>query len=330
MSDLILPNDAAVTQPVLGSAGGMALFIVLGIKPGQAAEQAVRDWCGRVGALARSMGLRYPDCNLRCVVGFGAPVWSRLFGDPRPALLYPFAGLSAQGREAPSTPGDLLIHIRAERYDVGFDLATRLCATLGDAVVGLDEVHGARAFDARSILGFVDGTENPVGSAAEAAVFIGQDDPEFAGGSYVLVQKYLHDMAAWNALPVSEQEKVIGRSKADDIEMADDVKPKNAHNALTAIEDEHGNELKIVRDNLPFGTASRGEFGTYFIGYCRDPAIVLRMLSNMFVGDPPGNYDRILDFSRAVTGTLFFVPSADLLEALADRAPDTDTTTAAG
>ena len=203
--------------------------------------------------------------------------------------------------------------------DLCFELATQLMAALGDSVKVVDEVQGFRYFDMRSIIGFVDGTENPVGRKAEAFTLVGDEDPEFEGGSYVLVQKYLHNMTAWNGLTVEAQEKVIGRTKLSDIELDEDAKPSNSHSALTVITDESGEEVKILRDNMPFGRPGAGEFGTYFIGYARSPQPLEQMLENMFVGRPAGNYDRLLDFSTAVTGGLFFVPSADLLEALADR-----------
>jgi putative iron-dependent peroxidase len=189
---------------------------------------------------------------------------------------------------------------------------------LGEAVVVADEVHGFRYFDDRDVIGFVDGTENPRGAAAREAAVVGDEDPAFAGGSYVMVQKYLHDMKGWNALPVETQERIIGRRKLSDIELSDTEKPAFAHNALTNIV-ENGKEVKILRDNMPFGRPGHGEFGTYFIGYSRTPRITETMLQNMFVGDPPGNYDRLLDFSRAVTGSLFFVPSATFLD---DIGPD--------
>jgi putative iron-dependent peroxidase len=129
----------------------------------------------------------------------------------------------------------------------------------------------------------------------------------------VVVQKYLHDLAAWNALSVEEQERVIGRTKLEDIELPDDVKPDNSHVALNTIVDEDGSEHQIVRFNMPFGTVG-GKPGTYFIGYAREPDLIEQMLRNMFVGRPPGNYDRILDFSTAVTGSLFFIPSATFLD----------------
>jgi putative iron-dependent peroxidase len=178
-------------------------------------------------------------------------------------------------------------------------------------------VQGFRYFDDRDLLGFVDGTENPRGAAATAAVLVGDEDADFAGGSYVIVQKYLHNLEAWNALPTEAQERIIGRAKLSDIELDDSIKPTSAHNALTTIVRD-GVEIKILRDNMPFGRPSLGEFGTYFIGYSRSPGTIEQMLENMFVGRPPGNYDRILDFSRAVTGNLFFVPSATFLENAAE------------
>jgi putative iron-dependent peroxidase len=195
-------------------------------------------------------------------------------------------------------------------------------ARIGDAVEAVDEVQGFSYFDDRDLIGFVDGTENPVAQAAIDATIIGEEDAGFAGGSYVVVQKYLHDLKKWNELPVEQQERIIGRTKLSDIELDDAVKPTSAHNALTTIV-ENGEELEIVRDNMPFGDVGKGEFGTYFIGYARSPHRIEQMLVNMFVGRPPGNYDRLLDFSRAVTGTLFFVPSATFLENVAsgDAAP---------
>jgi porphyrinogen peroxidase len=169
-------------------------------------------------------------------------------------------------------------------------------------------------------VGFVDGTENPRGGAVIEAALIGAEDPAFAGGSYVITQKYLHDLAGWNALATETQERIIGRAKLSDIELDDAVKPTFAHNALTTIE-ENGKEFQIVRDNMPFGRVGEGEYGTYFIGYCRTPRVTEQMIENMFIGKPPGNYDRLLDFSRAVTGTLFFVPSATFLDALGEAPP---------
>jgi putative iron-dependent peroxidase len=253
-------------------------------------------------------------------MGFGSGAWDRIFGTPRPSELHVFREIRAGARHAVSTPGDLLFHIRAKRMDLCFELATQIMARIADAVSPVDEVHGFRYFDDRDLMGFVDGTENPRGPAATDAVLIGEEDPAFAGGSYVIVQKYLHDLKAWNTLSTEAQERIIGRKKLSDIELDDAVKPTSAHSALTTIV-EDGKEIKIVRDNMPFGSASQGEFGTYFIGYSRSPRTIELMLENMFVGRPPGNYDRLLDFSRAVTGNLFFAPSATFLEGVANEDP---------
>src|SRR5260370_19561574 len=187
---------------------------------------------------------------------------------------------------------------------------------LSGSLSTVDEVHGFTYFDDRDLIGFVDGTENPVDQAALEATIIGEEDAAFARGSCVIVQKYLHDLKRWNELPIEEQERIVGRSKLSDIELDDAEKPSSAHNALTTIV-ENGKQLEIVRDNMPFGDVGKGEFGTYFIGYARSPHRIEQMLVNMVVGRPPVNYDRLLDFSRAVTGTLFFVPSATFLENVA-------------
>jgi putative iron-dependent peroxidase len=289
-----------------------AIFLVATIDEG--GETTVRDALPDLAGFARAIGFRDPTKRLSLVTSIGSDAWDRLFAGPRPARLHPFVALTGPRHTAPATPGDLLFHIKGETMDVCFELAGRIVKAMAGAITVVDEVHGFRFFDNRDLLGFVDGTENPVDDEAVAATAIGDEDPDFAGGSYVHIQKYVHDMAAWEALPVTEQERVIGRTKADDIEFDDAVKPANSHIALNVITDEDGNELDIVRHNMPFGTVGSGESGTYYIAYARDPEITERMLHNMFVGDPPGNTDRILDFSTALTGGLFFTPTADFLE----------------
>jgi putative iron-dependent peroxidase len=258
------------------------------------------------------------------VVGIGAGLWDRLAVGPRPAGLHPFRELAGPRHTAVATPGDLLFHIRAHRFDLCFELAQRLSEHFGERLEIVDEVHGFRSFDERDVLGFVDGTENPEGRAAEEAVVIGEEDSDFAGGSYVIVQRYLHDLPAWDALSTEEQELAIGRTKLNDLELPDEVKPANSHLALNVITGPDGEERQIMRFNMPFGRISTAEFGTYYIAYARAPELIEQMLSNMFLGDPPGTTDRILDFSTAVTGSLFFVPSADLLEDLAGAGTEGD------
>jgi putative iron-dependent peroxidase len=303
---------AAEPQAVLTPTTEAAIFLVLTVDSGS--EAALRDLLADVSGIRRSVGFRIPEAELSCVVGIGSDLWDRIFGHPRPSALHPFVELAGATHTAVATPGDLLFHIRAHRLDLCFELAERLMNRLRGYTRVVDEVHGFRSFDERDLLGFVDGTENPEGAKARSSVVIDEQDPKFAGGSYVVVQKYLHDLDAWDALPVAEQEHAIGREKLSDIELPDDVKAANSHVALTTIVDDDGEERQIVRLNMPFGTVGAGEFGTYFIGYASDPDVIEEMLRNMFIGKPAGNHDRILDFSRAVTGNLFFVPSGDFLD----------------
>jgi len=307
----------AVPQPVAKPLTRAAIFLVVTIKPADADRATVKAFCGELAALVRSVGFRDLEGGLSCVIAFGSDAWDRLFGLPRPAELHPFREIRAAARHAVSTPGDLLFHIRAQRTDLCFELATLIMAALGDAVSVADEVHGFQYFDNRDLLGFVDGTENPADQDGVEAALVGDEDPAFAGGSYVIVQKYLHDLPGWNALATEVQERIIGRTKLANTDLDAAIKPTAAHNALTTII-ENGREVKILRDNMPFGQAGQGEFGTYFIGYSRSPRTIEQMLENMFVGRPPGNYDRLLDFSRAVTGTLLFAPAIAFLERVAD------------
>ncbi|MFJ2862013.1 Dyp-type peroxidase [Kitasatospora sp. NPDC087314] len=304
----------AEPQAVLSPLTSAAVFLVITVEPG--GEDAVRDLLPDLAGLRRAVGFRAPEGGLTCVTGIGSDVWDRLFDGPRPAGLHPFQEVAGARHRAPATPGDLLLHLRAARMDLCFELATRITDRLAGAATVVDSVQGFKYFDDRDLLGFVDGTENPEGRAAVTAAVVGEEDPAFAGGSYVVVQKYLHAMDKWNALSVEDQERAVGRTKLTDIEFDDAVKPADSHVALNTLTGPDGEERKIVRFNMPFGSFERGgEYGTYFIGYARDPEVTEEMLRNMFVGRPPGTTDRLLDFSTAVTGSLFFVPTADFLGA---------------
>jgi putative iron-dependent peroxidase len=310
-------EPTAVSQPVLAPLTRAAIFLVVCLKPDRESYAAVRSLCSDLPGIYRAVDFRRLEGGLSCVVGFGSNAWDHVFGEPRPKELHPFREIRSAERHAVSTQGDVLFHIRAKEIDMCFELVTHIMEHIGASISSADETHGFRYFDDRDLLGFVDGTENPRGNAALEAALVGGEDAAFTGGSYVIVQKYLHDVNKWNALSTEDQERIIGRKKLSDIELSDAVKPPSAHNALTTIV-EDGEEVKILRDNMPFGQPGQGEFGTYFIGYSRSPRTTEQMLENMFLGRPPGNYDRLLDFSRAVTGGLFFAPSATFLESLGD------------
>jgi putative iron-dependent peroxidase len=305
-------GPTVTSQAVLSPLTDAAIFLVATVREG--GEEVVRELLEDLSALQRSVGFRVPAAQLSCVTGIGSRLWDRLFAGPRPAQLHPFRQWKGRTHTAPATPGDLLFHLRAGQIDVCFELAAKIAGRLAGAADIVDETHGFKYFDERDLLGFVDGTENPVGAAASAAVLVGDEDPAFAGGSYVMVQKYVHDMTAWNALTVEQQEAAIGRTKLDNIELAD--KPADSHVALNTVEDPDGTELKILRDNMPFGSVAAGEYGTYYIAYAATPDVPELMLRRMFLGDPYGSHDRILDFSTARTGSLFYAPTGDFLDDL--------------
>jgi putative iron-dependent peroxidase len=297
-----------------------AIFLVLALAPAAADVERARRVIGQLDSLQRAVAARDPAGNLSVAAAFGSDVWDRLFGQPRPAGLHPFRELRSGNRFAPATPGDLFFHIRAERLDLCYELAAQVTARLADSATTVDETHGFRYFDDRDLTGFVDGTENPMGAERIAATIVGDEDPHFAGGSYVMVQKYLHKLSDWIRLPIETQEGIIGRTKLDDIELDDDQKPSYAHNVLTKLV-EDGEEVKILRHNMPFGQATSGESGTYFIGYARSLQPLETMLENMVIGQPPGNYDRLLDYTQPVTGSNFFAPSVQFLSGLANGQP---------
>lgn len=297
--------------------GDTAILIILRLLDTESTIDQVKDVCGSLAAFVRSLRKRQPEGQISCVMGFGASAWGKLFPEqPYPKELKPFEEIRGAKHTAPSTPGDIYFHIRAKTMDLCVELATEISTLLDGAVESIDETQCFRYFDGRTIIGFVDGTENPEDEAAQQFTSIGDEDETFKGGSYAFIQKYLHNMKAWNKTTIEDQEKVIGRKKFTDIELSDEEKPANAHNAVTNISDEDGNELKIMRANMPYANASKGEYGTYFIGYSNTFTTTERMLRNMFIGEPVGNYDRLLDFSKAITGTLFFVPSPELLSEL--------------
>jgi putative iron-dependent peroxidase len=303
------------SQNVTDYPNNNTIFMVWKFKNEDNIKSVFEKLCALVGNLNNSYNIRIPDGRTSCVMGVGHDAWIKLgLPTPLPKELLTFEPIEGAKHTAISTAGDLHFHLRAQNSAICFDMAMAISKVLELVAECLEEVHGFRYWDGRSIIGFVDGTENPVGGERQLFAVVGEEDLAYKGGSYLFVQKYFHNMKNWENLSTEDQEKVIGRSKMNDIEMEDDVKPANSHSALTAITDENGNDLKIVRDNMVFGNPSKGEVGTYFIAYASTFSTTKKMLENMFLGNPPGNYDRILDFSTAQTGTLFFVPTLDLLD----------------
>jgi porphyrinogen peroxidase len=295
---------------------GQPLFLTFLLGEDEADARRAREVCADVPTLVRSVGQRDANAELSCVAAIGADCWDRLVpGGSRPAQLHAFRALGSGARTAPSTPGDLFLHLRASRADLCWELARIITTRLGSSATVIDEVSGFAYLDSRDIVGFVDGTENPRGDERLVATIVADEDPDHAGGSYVTTQRYITDLAKWQATSTEAQEAVIGRTKADDLELDDAIRPASSHVERTKVV-RGGEEQKILRHNRAYGTTR--ESGTFFIAYARDLSVTEEMLERMFVGDADGTYDRLLDFTRPVTGGHFFAPSLDVLEAIAD------------
>lgn len=302
-------------QSIAAPLSHAAIFLVVTVKETPGALAGMRSVLGELEDLIKTVGFRDLTAHLSCITGIGSSLWDRLGVSRRPCELKPFTPIQGQPHTAPATEGDLLFHIRAERFDFCFEFERMLLEKLGPHVTVADEVAGFRYFDARDLLGFVDGTANPSGMDVASSALVGEEDGDFYGGSYVVVQKYLHDLGAWERTPTDLQEKIIGRRKIDNLELSD--VGRKSHKSLATIVDANGKEHDILRDNMPFGRAGQGEFGTYFIGYSRYLWVIEKMLERMFLGDPAGEYDRLLDFSKPVTGITFFAPSKPTLQLIA-------------
>lgn len=287
-----------------------AIFITLTLKEGEDAAATVRAISGQLLSLTQGVAERQSVPTLCSAIGFGAGVWQTLFGNPAPSQLVPFAEIIDGPRRAPATPADLFLHIHSTHHEANFTLARAVMDALRGAVTVVEEVHGFRNFQGRDLTGFIDGTENPVGDERREVALVGDEDEAFAGGSYVSIQRYVHALPKWERLPVADQEAAVGRTKADDAELDDTVKPPSAHIARVVIE-EDGEELAIVRHSLPYGSSSQN--GLYFVAYGGSPVPFRKMLERMVIADDNGVYDRLLDFTTPVTGAAFFVPAIDFL-----------------
>lgn len=314
----IIAKDA---QDVFKDAGENIIFTTLNLNRQDFSSDraAVSDLAERIPAIINSMNIRYPNAHLRVAFGIGSDAWDYLFPNaPKPRELEPFQTIPSPKHDAVATGGDLFFHIRAKEMAVCYEVMAQFMHFIDQNTTTIDETHGFRYFEGRSIIGFIDGTENPAIDETAEYALVGDEDPEFINGSYAFAQKYIHAMDTWNHTSTEEQEKTIGRKKFSDLELDDDDKPTNAHNVVSQ-DNEGGVEHKIVRMNVPYANPGEKMTGTYFIGYARQWTIVKRMLTNMFVGKPAGNYDHLLDFSEPTTGALFFIPSKTLLAKIAEE-----------
>lgn len=308
--------DKSRTQDVYKDAGQSVNFTTLLLKRENhdAELDVIRDMADRIQAIKRSVNIRANNAGLGIAFGFSYQGWTYLFPDaPLPKELEEFTGIKGDKQDVPATPADLFLHVRSNDESVTYTVVDQIMDFLRPVTEVVDETHGFHYEQGRAIIDFVDGTENPVDEEAVEWGVIGDEDPEFINGSYAFAQKYIHDLDAWRALPTEMQEKFIGRRKFSDIELEDDEKDEAAHNVV-AQDNRDGEEHKIVRMNVPFAQPGHGVRGTYFIGYARYWDVTKTMLTNMFTQN-----DKLLDYSKPTTGMLFFIPSLDTLDAIAEE-----------
>ncbi|MBS1154388.1 MAG: hypothetical protein H6R07_312 [Proteobacteria bacterium] len=299
---------------ILPDANQNTLFLLFRRRIGRRASHKLKTLLAHLPERAAHLASEDPAAHFSAVVAFGPTIWNELW-EERPHLLHPFPRIAGAVHQAPSTDTDMLLHLRSERYDFLHEFADKLVKELSEWLDLLEVVHGFRYQDGRDLTGFVDGTGNPEGDERAEVALVGEEDPDWAGGSYVHVQRFVHRMDEWNKLPVKQQEAIIGRSKHANIEMDKDDRPLTSHMHRVNIENGSGKELKLLRHSMPYGIPG-GERGLYFCSYCRDPAIFEKMLSRMVAPIHDGRVDHLLNFTRAVSGAAFFAPSVEKLQSL--------------
>jgi len=290
--------------------GNYLLFNVLEDK-----NAFIRAALSRLPALFEDYADQFSEANLIGVVAIGAAYWDEFFPEERPKLLSVFPAMNSEDRLAPANSYDIYIEIRSDRADVNHIVSTKVCQLLADSVELVEQVQAFRFLDGRDLTGFVDGTENPQGlHRKDVAIVSDQADINFAGGSYLHIQRYQHNLSLWNSLADSEQENVYGRTKLDNIEFAGHDKALTAHTKRTSLKDEAGNSLEILRQSMPYGDMKRK--GLFFVSYCHSPKPFEIMLKSMIHGDGHGNVDHLLKYTQAETGAAFFAPSLNFLALL--------------
>ena len=303
-----MPRPQTAIIPDHAQAG---IFIEADIRDGRYDD--IKTACrSSLEALAK-LKTRFPEDILGMTIAFGSDAWKAFGHAEEGSEIKPFPVMG--NGLAPSTQHDIYIHIQAYRQNAAFALAQSVFAAFGDSISIATEEHGLRLYEDRGLDGFVDGTENPQGDENVRDVAIIPEGRPDAGGSYVLLQKYLHDLKKWDAVPVAEQEASVGRSKEANEEFSKDVRLPDSHLGRVNLK-ENGVGLKIVRRSLPFGNASGGEHGLMFIAYAARLHNIEAQLLSMF-GDIDGQTDLVLErMSLPVSGGYYYAPSVERLRAL--------------
>ena len=297
---------------ILPEANSNAVFVVLTIRNDDQSLSAIRNTCADIPQITRTLSEKYPDASLSSTVSIASSAWDALYPGLRPMGLTDFPAQKEGHREAPATPGDLLLHVRSNREDVNFILIKEILETFSGSVEIEEDVTGFRYLESRDLTGFVDGTENPSGDDRATVALVSEEDPVFAGGSYMHCQRYIHHLKEWEQQPVTEQETIIGRTKKDDIEFSAEEKSPVAHIKRVNLKDKQGKSMEILRHSMPYGNAR--EAGLFFIAYSKTPDHFTLMLESMIHADHHGHYDHLMNFTTAVTGGAFFAPSIEFLQ----------------
>jgi len=243
--------------------------------------------------------------GVNLVAGFRPELWREAAPDAAPAGLEGFNAdiVGVEGFVMPATQHDAVLWISGAAYDVIFDVSRAAIAELHGLATVADETSSWPYRHDRDLTGFVDGTENPTLIEAPELVLVPEGSPG-SGGTVLLLQKWEHDSAAWESLPLEEQEAVMGRTKLDSVELDD--RPADSHAAMTD-QDRFG---KIFRRNMPYGTVTG--HGTMFVGFSAEQRPLVAMLESM-AGLAGGGRDALTRYTRALTGAYYFVPSAERL-----------------
>jgi porphyrinogen peroxidase len=268
-------------------------------------------------AVVRVAGLREPRTTIggvNLVAGFRPELWSVVAPDAAPPGVTGFNEplIGPTGYLLPATQHDVVIWLTGAAYDVVFDLSRGVVGALAGHAVLAHEMVGWPYHHDLDLTGFMDGTENPTLVEATTVAVVPADSPG-EGGSILLLQQWEHDAIAWEGLPVSTQEAVIGRRKSNSAELH--PSPPTSHVTRTD-QEQFG---KIFRRNIAYGSIAK--HGTIFVGFSADQRILAAMLQSM-IGGADGPPDKLTSFARALTGAYYVIPSADRMAALAgdDRA----------
>lgn len=274
---------------------------------------AVRGKLARIPDIISELDDRFSESMLNGFVAVGADYWEVVYPEQKPVYLRRFPELSQGDREAPRQPYDLLLQIRSDRFDANYLAGRTLLEWLGYDVEVVEQLRTFRYLDGRDLTGFIDAPDNPRGLRKRAVALLDPDmDAEFAGGSYLFLQKFRHDLRRWDHLGPERQQQIMGRVKVSGERLAEAEIEGVTHAAKTRLLGTDEQPVALLRQNMPWGDLrEQGLLGMYF---SNQPKTVIDWLKVRYYEDEQGHYDPLLDYTQAVTNASFFVPSPDFLK----------------